>query len=590
MIKKQRQTRILSILNAENVVEISTLSRVMPEVSKVTLRRDIAELAELGALKRTHGGAVLPDAILLQNPSHTQTKTISSASSFSVDKLDAVILPPVSGRGGDALRRQITRRGIPFLAESAPQQGGQYLGPDNKQAGLELGRLAGQDAVDVHELRVLIVGHPELTNTRERAAGFEAGLREAFNGDLKIVSVNGQGSYRVATRVISDAMAAAEQFDVVFAVNDHSAIAAAELAQTNEQSVTIYATGGEAAEFVARVQEDSVIRAVAAFFPEVVGERAMDSVARALSHQDVDGSPTPHVVITAANLREYFEHDASGWRLSPAKRAALVGAPIPKGSVTDKKRIGFMPHYPAHEWYRTMISAMQTRARDLGFELVIAPPHQSISAEITRLRGQIAQAACDALKAGESIVIGDGEATLCLAEEIRKRAFEDNSQLAGLTVITNALDVLYRLDGAPGIKTILTSGEYQATDRCLVGPSLGALFERLRADRAFLSVNGVSTRFGISYADERLALAGSRFVEAARETVVLADHTQIGSDGNHRIARIEDIHSIITDDGAVPAVRQSLRSAGVDVLVAEEHGDTPENSPPDASERRSGGR
>ena len=145
MIKKQRQTRILSILNAENVVEISTLSRVMPEVSKVTLRRDIAELAELGALKRTHGGAVLPDAILLQNPSHTQTKTISSASSFSVDKLDAVILPPISGRGGDALRRQITRRGIPFLAESAPQQGGQYLGPDNKQAGLELGRLAGQD-------------------------------------------------------------------------------------------------------------------------------------------------------------------------------------------------------------------------------------------------------------------------------------------------------------------------------------------------------------------------------------------------------------------------------------------------------------
>ena len=71
-----------------------------------------------------------------------------------------------------------------------------------------------------------------------------------------------------------------------------------------------------------------------------------------------------------------------------------------EGSVTDKKRIGFMPHYPAHEWYRTMISAMQTRARDLGFELVIAPPHQSISAEITRLREQIAQAACDALKAG----------------------------------------------------------------------------------------------------------------------------------------------------------------------------------------------
>ena len=589
MIKKKRHERILSILATDGVVEIAALSRIMPEVSRVTLRRDIAQLAEEGALKRTHGGAVRLDAVVLRHPAVKDTETNDTHQSFSVDTLDAVILPPVSGRGGDALRRQIMRRGVPFLAESAPQQGGQYLGPANKKAGLELGRLAGKDAAGVHELRVLIVGHPELANTRERTAGFEAGLRESFDGNLKIVAVNGQGSFRVATRVISDAMATSEQYDVVFAVNDHSAIAAAELAQSNEQAVKIYATGGEAAEFVARVQEDPAIRAVAAFFPEVVGERAINSLARALTHQEVDGSTTPHVIITAANLREYYEHDVSGWRLSSTKRAELVGNPAPNCGNSEKKRIGFMPHYPAHEWYRTMILAMKARAKDLGFELVISPPHQSISAEITRLRGQIAQAACNSLMAGESIVIGDGEATLCLAEEIRKRAFEDNSQLAGLTVITNALDVLYRLDGAPGIKTILTGGEYQATDRCLVGPSLGALFERLRADRAFLSVNGVSTRFGISSADERLALVGSRFVEAARQTVVLADHTQIGSDSNHRIARIEDIHSIITDDGAVPAVRQSLRSSGVDVLVAEEHGETPENGPPDARARHSGG-
>jgi len=44
----------------------------------------------------------------------------------------------------------------------------------------------------------------------------------------------------------------------------------------------------------------------------------------------------------------------------------------------------------------------------------------------------------------------------------------------------------------------MTSGEYQAKDRCLVGPSLGALFETMRVDRAFLSVDGISARFGAS--------------------------------------------------------------------------------------------
>ena len=55
-------------------------------------------------------------------------------------------------------------------------------------------------------------------------------------------------------------------------------------------------------------------------------------------------------------------------------------------------------------------------------------------------------------------------------------------EFTNLTVITNSLDVLDRLTGVGGVKVILTSGEYQLTDRCLVGPSLEALFELMRAD------------------------------------------------------------------------------------------------------------
>ena len=92
-----------------------------------------------------------------------------------------------------------------------------------------------------------------------------------------------------------------------------------------------------------------------------------------------------------------------------------------------------------------------------------------------------------------------------------------------------------RLAGATGLKVILTSGEYTRKARCLVGPSLGALFETLRVDKAFLAVDGVSARFGPSASDERLALAARRFVDASREVHVLADHSLVGIDANHRI-------------------------------------------------------
>ena len=96
-----------------------------------------------------------------------------------------------------------------------------------------------------------------------------------------------------------------------------------------------------------------------------------------------------------------------------------------------------------------------------------------------------------------------------------------------------------RLNGVPGVKVIMTSGEYHAKHRCLVGPSLGALFETLRVDKAFLSVDGVTARFGASSADERLALAARRFIDASRETFVLADHSIVGVDANHRIAPLD---------------------------------------------------
>lgn len=568
MIKAQRQKRILEVLKVEGAVDLVSLARMMPEVSQVTLRRDIADLAEAGSLRRTHGGAVLPDAVLIKHPA---AMVAEQSADHGIQDVDAVIVPPVPGRGGDALRRHIADLKIPFLAESAPQDGGVYLGPDNRAAGRELGRLAGEHMLGVAAPRVLIVGLSDLSNTRERVEGFVEGVSEVLGDKAEVVIVNGQGSYKVALRVALDAMAS-DPFHVGFGVNDHSAIAIAEAAERCEQSIAVYATGGENADFVGRLANRRRIRAIAAFFPELVGEQAMDILSGALSGRPMpDAVTTPYAILDPESLSDYYEKNEAGWQLKASRRLPLP-AQIHK-SVSGLRRIGFMPHFPAHDWYRLMTQSMRQRAEALGLELVVIPPHRGISAEVSRMRHAIALAACHGLVAGETILVGEGEATLLLSEEIRRVAFQEPERLAGLTVITNSLDVLFKLENAPGLKTILTSGEYQTADRCLVGPSLGAIFERVRADRAYLAPGGLSPKFGLSSMDERLALAGSRLAEAARRTIVLADHTIMGTDANHRIARAEDVQEVITDDGALPTARQSLRSVGILVRVAGDDGD-----------------
>ena len=117
---------------------------------------------------------------------------------------------------------------------------------------------------------------------------------------------------------------------------------------------------------------------------------------------------------------------------------------------------------------------------------------------------------------------------------------------------------------------ILTAGEYQKTDRCLVGPSVGAIFEQVRPHLAFIAADGVTSGFGLSSLDERRALAARRLISASQATIVLADSVALGSDANHRIAGISQVGSVLTDDGALPEERQRFRSVGVDVLIAGE--------------------
>ena len=59
MLKKERQRKILAIIEHSGRVEVEQLSNTLA-VSVMTVRRDLTELDELGLIERVHGGALLP--------------------------------------------------------------------------------------------------------------------------------------------------------------------------------------------------------------------------------------------------------------------------------------------------------------------------------------------------------------------------------------------------------------------------------------------------------------------------------------------------------------------------------------------------
>ena len=557
-IKSDRQDRILSLLSDNELLSIQEVARRLGRVSAVTVRRDVAEMAEKGLLVRRHGSVSRLGAGPAESP------TTRHPIEGQIGDVDAIVLPPIEGRGADTLRSMVRRRRIPFLAESSEQEGGVYIGPDNFAVGRELGNRAGRLlSSQLTSARVLLVSLDRLPNTRSRCDGFLKGFSETFKGKVESWRVDGRGRFRDALNVSLDAYAVHPGINVAFGVNDHSILAALEASdRAGLSGISGFCVGGEGSALFEALNAGRKLRACAALFPEIVGKMSIDALAAALDGEELPKSiRTPHAILTNETLGEFYQRRTDGWALldEAADRLSPPSAAVP---ATSKRVIGFVPHYPAHDWYRNMIRAMRGRADALGMELRVAAPQAGIAREIGELRRMIAQAAARKVKPGETIAINAGEIGLMLARELAG-AFD-------VTVVTNSLEIMELLAGSPGVKVILTSGEYYPKFRCLVGPSLGALFETLRVDRVFLSVDGLTARFGPSSADERMALAARRFAEAGREICVLADHSIVAVDANNRIVPLRAVAEVITDTGSLPADRLALAAAGVGLTIADE--------------------
>jgi DeoR/GlpR family transcriptional regulator of sugar metabolism len=67
-----------------------------------------------------------------------------------------------------------------------------------------------------------------------------------------------------------------------------------------------------------------------------------------------------------------------------------------------------------------------------------------------------------------------------------------------------------------------------------------------------------------------MALAARRFVHASRAVYVMADHSLVGQDANHRIVALDRVDELITDSGSLPADRLAFASAGTGIAIADE--------------------
>jgi ABC-type sugar transport system substrate-binding protein len=259
------------------------------------------------------------------------SKQITQAENLLTQGVDVLVLSPVDPDGLSSVMTQAEERQVPVVTESNPIPGGAtVVGIKNLEAAKMIGEWAGNYVKN--DLRtkanVLIVGLPTQVDTRDRVEGFKQGMK-ASGADFEIVQeVNGGGLKDQALKVATDAVTAHPEINLIFGINDDSALGGTQAYQEaglDVKKLTTIGFGVEGRAGKSALTSGGPYKAGLGMFPEYVGRTLIEQAEAAKSGDKVDERTiTPAAVLTPDNLSDYYTKKGNDWQINYDSVEALL--------------------------------------------------------------------------------------------------------------------------------------------------------------------------------------------------------------------------------------------------------------------------
>ena len=210
------------------------------------------------------------------------------------------------------------------------------------------------------------------------------------------------------------------------------------------------------------------------------------------------------------------------------------------------------------------LEAAGALTRTHGGALSVPEVDQPLSVKELQHRSEklrIAEAAADLIREGETIILDSGTTTTEIARRIR------TLPLNSINVITNALNIAALLIDVPSVRLIMPGGILRRESNSLSGPMAEAALATLQASRLYLGADGIDPQIGIMTPHLAEAELNAKMIAMSAQVVVVADCSKFARRNISLIARIEQVHMLITDRAAPAEAVEQLRERGVTVRL-----------------------
>jgi DeoR family fructose operon transcriptional repressor len=116
------------------------------------------------------------------------------------------------------------------------------------------------------------------------------------------------------------------------------------------------------------------------------------------------------------------------------------------------------------------------------------------------------------------------------------------------------------------IQVNLIGGEVDQDRLAVHGTMAVEHVKRYTAAKAFIGVDGVSVKNGLTAKSEKEAAITTALMEQSSESILLCDSSKLGKDSYLQFAPLSSVTRLITDQNADSAILSALRKKGVEVI------------------------
>lgn len=176
-----------------------------------------------------------------------------------------------------------------------------------------------------------------------------------------------------------------------------------------------------------------------------------------------------------------------------------------------------------------------------------------------REKQAIGRAAANLIEEGDTIIIDSGTTAFQVACNLHR--------FNNLTILTNAMNVAQEVLSYKRFNVILLGGSLRNTSESVVGALAESNLKMFYCDKLFLGVDSFSIDNGLSTPSIEEANINQIMIQRSREVITVFDSSKVNKRALAFIATLDEIDTVVTDEGMDKSTRSQLKGMNVNVIT-----------------------